>query len=232
MQVRGYFPRRTGTKSFNCHKRFQTFAQLDSFQSQCQLTRGSQIHRSRKIKPRKFLKPEFWLVSRKFVPAKITNHTGVHTYIHRHTYRQTDRHIYIQTARQTDRQTDIYTYRQLDRQTYRQTPLAFKTLLWVRSGSPQSCPSVDKHTCVAIRHSKKIHCQKNDQLHCCLSACATGMVCSCKIVPYLWVLRMRKVIRQHTLSTSEGSGFIEQATKAQSTPPSLSSQQRHLCASQ
>ena len=33
------------------------------------------IHRSRKLKPQKFLKSEFWPISRKFVPAKITNHT-------------------------------------------------------------------------------------------------------------------------------------------------------------
>ena len=37
--------------------------------------RGSLIHRSRKLKPRKFLKSEFWPISRKFVPAKITNLT-------------------------------------------------------------------------------------------------------------------------------------------------------------
>ena len=37
--------------------------------------RGSQIHRSRKLKPRKFLKSEFWPILQKFVPAKITNHS-------------------------------------------------------------------------------------------------------------------------------------------------------------
>ena len=30
---------------------------------------------SRKLKPQKFLKSEFWPISRKFVPMKITNHT-------------------------------------------------------------------------------------------------------------------------------------------------------------
>ena len=39
---------------------------------------GSQIHWLRKLKPRKkFLKSEFWPILRKFVPMKITNHTGV-----------------------------------------------------------------------------------------------------------------------------------------------------------
>ena len=37
--------------------------------------RKSQIHQSRKSKPQKFLKSEFWPISRKFVPMKITNHT-------------------------------------------------------------------------------------------------------------------------------------------------------------
>ena len=37
--------------------------------------RGSQIHRSRKLKPRKFSEIEILSISRKFVPAKITNHT-------------------------------------------------------------------------------------------------------------------------------------------------------------
>ena len=36
---------------------------------------GPQIHWLRKLKPRTFLKSEFWPISRKFVPAKITNHT-------------------------------------------------------------------------------------------------------------------------------------------------------------
>ena len=35
----------------------------------------SQLHRLRKLKPRKFLKSEFWLILQKFVPARITNHT-------------------------------------------------------------------------------------------------------------------------------------------------------------
>ena len=43
---------------------------------------GSQIHWSGKLKPRKFLKLEFWPISQKFVPTKITNHTHTHT----HTY--------------------------------------------------------------------------------------------------------------------------------------------------
>ena len=38
---------------------------------------GSWIHRLRKLKPRKFLKSEFWPISQKFVPVKITNHTTV-----------------------------------------------------------------------------------------------------------------------------------------------------------
>ena len=37
--------------------------------------RRSQIHWLRKLKAGKFLKSEFWAISRKFVPAKITNHT-------------------------------------------------------------------------------------------------------------------------------------------------------------
>ena len=37
--------------------------------------RGSQIYRLRKLKPRTFLKPEFWPLSQKFVLTKITNHT-------------------------------------------------------------------------------------------------------------------------------------------------------------
>ena len=32
---------------------------------------GSQIHQSRKLKPRKFLKSEFWPISQKFVPVKL-----------------------------------------------------------------------------------------------------------------------------------------------------------------
>ena len=36
---------------------------------------GSQFHRSWKLKLQKFLKSEFWPISWKFVPVKITNHT-------------------------------------------------------------------------------------------------------------------------------------------------------------
>ena len=39
---------------------------------------GPQIHRLRKLKLRIFLKSEFWPISRKFVPTKITNHTVEH----------------------------------------------------------------------------------------------------------------------------------------------------------
>ena len=40
-----------------------------------------------KLKPRKFLKPEFWPISRKFVPAKITNHTVIECFSYTNTLR-------------------------------------------------------------------------------------------------------------------------------------------------